>query len=68
LANASGRPVLTVGETQHFARDGGIIGSRLEEKKVRFGINLNEAEQAQLKISAKLLSLAKTVLGNSRGD
>jgi hypothetical protein len=68
LANASGRPVLTVGETEHFARDGGIIGFCLEQKKVRFEINLIAAEQAQLKISAKLLSLAKTVLGNPRGD
>lgn len=68
LTNASGRPVLTVGETEHFARDGGIIGFCLEEQKVRFEINLNAAEQAQLKISAKLLSLAKTVPGNSRGD
>jgi hypothetical protein len=47
---------------------GQIIGFCLEEKKVRFEINLDAAEQAQLKISAKLLSLAKTVLGNSRGD
>ena len=68
LTNASGRPVLTVGETEHFARDGGIIGFCLEEQKVRFEINLNAAEQAQLKISAKLLSLAKSVPGNSRGD
>jgi hypothetical protein len=68
LASASGRPVLTVGETDHFARDGGVIGFFLEEKKMRFEINLNAAEQAQLKISAKLLSLAKTVLGSPRGD
>jgi hypothetical protein len=68
LARANGRPVLTVGETEHFAQQGGIIGFCLEEKKVRFEINLDAAGVAQLKISAKLLTLAKTVLGTSRGD
>jgi hypothetical protein len=57
-----------VGETEHFAQQGGIIGFCLEEEKVRFEINLDAAGVAQLRISAKLLTLAKTVLGTSRGD
>jgi hypothetical protein len=68
LAGANGHPVLTVGEPEHFAQEGGMIGFFLEEKKVRFEINVGVAENARLKISAKLLALAKTVLGNSRGD
>jgi hypothetical protein len=68
LAGAAGQAVLTVGETEHFARDGGMIGFFLEENKVRFEINLDAASKARLKISAKLLSLAKTVIGNSRGN
>jgi len=68
LASANGHPVLTVGETEHFVQEGGIIGFCLEEKKVRFEINLEAAGRAQLKISAKLLALAKTVLGNRRED
>jgi YfiR/HmsC-like len=64
----SARPVLTVGETAHFVQDGGIVGFRLEEKKVRFEINVGAAEKARLKVSAKLLALAKTVLGNPRRD
>jgi YfiR/HmsC-like len=68
LASAKGRPMLTVGETADFAQEGGIIGFFLEEKKVRFEINVGAAEKAGLKISAKLLALAKTVLGNARGD
>ena len=68
LASANGRPMLTVGETADFAQEGGIIGFFLEDKKVRFEINVGAAEKARLKISAKLLVLAKTVLGNPRGD
>jgi hypothetical protein len=68
LASANGHPVLTVGETEHFVQRGGIIGFCLEEKKIRFEINLEAARRAQLKISAKLLALAKTVLGNPRED
>ncbi len=68
LASVNGRPMLTVGETEDFAEQGGIIGFCLEEKKVRFEINVGAAEKARLKISAKLLALAKTVLGSQRGD
>jgi len=68
LAGANGHPVLTVGELEHFAQEGGMIGFFLEEKKVRFEINLGAAENARLKISAKLLALAKTVLGSPKGD
>jgi YfiR/HmsC-like len=68
LASANGRPMLTVGETAEFAQKGGMIGFCLEEKKVRFEINVGAAEKARLKISAKLLALAKTVLGSPRGD
>ena len=68
LASANGRPMLTVGETAEFAQEGGMIGFCLEEKKVRFEINVGAAERARLKISAKLLALAKTVLGSAKGD
>jgi len=68
LANVNGHAVLTVGETEHFALAGGVIGFCLEEKRVRFEINLEAAGKARLKISAKLLALAKTVLGNPKGN
>jgi hypothetical protein len=60
-------PVLTVGESEHFVQDGGVIGFCLVENKVRFDINLEAAGKARLKISAKLLALARTVIGNSAG-
>jgi len=68
MASASGNAVLTVGESEHFVQEGGIIGFCLEQNKIRFEINLEAAEKAKLKISAKLLALAKTVIGNPRGN
>jgi hypothetical protein len=64
LAGAAGHPVLTVGETEHFAEDGGVIGLLVENDKVRFEINVQTAGKAKLKISSRLLLLAKTVIGN----
>ena len=54
--------VLTIGETKDFLQSGGIVGFVTEEKKVKFGINLIAAENAQLKIRSKLLRLAKRVI------
>jgi hypothetical protein len=68
LASVSGRAILTVGETDHFAADGGVIGFCVEANKIRFEINLESAEKANLKISARLLALAKTVIGNPKGN
>lgn len=67
LANLRASPVLTVGESENFARVGGMIGFFLEDNKVRFEINLDAAERAKLKISARLLALAKTVIGGPKG-
>ncbi len=53
--------VLTVGEMEGFAQKGGIINFYREGKKVRFEINTVAAQQAGLRISSRLLGLAKIV-------
>ena len=63
-----GNPVLTVGESEHFIQEGGMIGFLLEENKIRFEINLDAAEHAKLKLSSRLLGLAKRVIGGRRGS
>jgi hypothetical protein len=68
LAGAARHPTLTVGETENFASEGGVIGFCLEAKKVRFEVNLEAAGKARLKISARLLTLAKAVLGGPKGN
>jgi hypothetical protein len=54
-----GRPTLTVGETEVFGKCGGMINFYVEDDRVRFEINPEPAEQANLKISAKLMRLQK---------
>jgi hypothetical protein len=53
--------VLTVGETPNFAASGGVINFKLEDGKVGLEINLCAAQRARLRISSKLLNLAKIV-------
>jgi hypothetical protein len=52
---------LTVGESEPFAKAGGIIRFVLEGDKVRFEINIDSAERAGLKVSAQLQKLAKSI-------
>lgn len=59
--------VLTVGETEDFTRRGGVIGFYLDGNHVRFEVNTDAAGRAGLRISSKLLSLAKIVRDPSGG-
>jgi hypothetical protein len=61
LRRARDLPVLTVGETDDFLADGGMIHFRLDGEKIRFDINANVAGAAHLKISSRLLLLATSV-------
>ena len=54
-------PVLTVGEAETFTRSGGVIRLFVEQNKVHFEVNTDAAARAKLKLSSKLLSLAKVV-------
>ncbi len=58
-----GSNALTVGETDQFAAHGGVIQLILQDKQVRFEINVDAASQEGLKISSKLLALARIVSG-----
>jgi hypothetical protein len=62
LAAMEGASVLTVGDEEGFARAGGVINFVFESDKVRFEVNMDAAKRARLKISAKLLVLAKLVV------
>ncbi len=60
LASA-GPAVLTVGEGADFIHQGGMIGFVIDNRRVRFDINLRAAIGAGLKLSSKLLLVARTV-------
>ena len=63
LGAVGGTPVMTVSDGDGFVKSGGIIELLLENNKIRFDINLNEARVSKLKISAQLLQLARKVEG-----
>jgi hypothetical protein len=68
LRELEGANTLTVGETDGFARRGGMIEFRIESNRVRFDINVVTAERAKLKLSSQLLKLARVVTGGPRGS
>lgn len=59
LAATAGKPILTVGESDSFAVRGGVIQLYLDDQVVHFEINRAAAERNGLKISSRLLSLAR---------
>lgn len=54
-------PLLTVSETEDFAKLGGMINFKLQYDKVRFEINPKAAASVGLRINSKLLSVATIV-------
>jgi len=62
MASAKGRPVLTVTESEDAFALGSMINFVIVEDKVRFDVAPREAELANLKVSARLLSVARKVL------
>ena len=54
-------PVLTVGDSEGFAELGGIIGMRREGNNIKFDINPVAVRGAGLRMSSRLLGLARIV-------
>jgi len=59
------QPILTVADIPNFARVGGIIGLKTVEDRIRFNINVDAANAADLKFSSKLLRLGNIVSGDA---
>ena len=61
VARLRGRAVLTVGETENFARRGGVVRFLTTNNRTRFRINLTAAKEANIVISSKLLRMADVI-------
>jgi len=61
LATFGNRSVLTVSETDDFAKRGGVANFVTVDDKIRFVINKKAADEAGLKISSRLLRIAQVV-------
>lgn len=59
-------PVLTVGDTSDFLEQGGIVNFVLEGSRVRFEINQEVAERVGIRVSSKLLRLARRVVSGPK--
>jgi hypothetical protein len=59
LESLAGRPVLTVGESEGFLESGGIIRLYLDGEKLRFEVSAEAARRSKLKLSSRLLELAR---------
>jgi hypothetical protein len=67
LKHLSRSGVLTVGESEQFARDGGVIGFIILDETVRFVVNASARDRAGLRISSRMLSLAAAVYNGTGG-
>jgi hypothetical protein len=67
LARFEGSAVLTVGEGDRFARHGGMIGFLVEDNRVRLEVNRSAVEKAGLRVSSKLLAVARLVKPDGEG-
>lgn len=61
LLASAGPGVLTLGEGDDFLREGGMIAFVIADRRVRFDVDLTPATRAGLKISSKLLNVARSV-------
>jgi hypothetical protein len=62
LGVVRGLAVLTVGETPDFLAAGGVVNFTRQEAPIQFDVNLGGANRAHLKISSRMLALARHVV------
>lgn len=63
LAGLAKLPVLTVGDAPEFLQEGGMIRFQVSDH-VEFGVNLDQARSASLKIQTRMLEIAHEVVEN----
>lgn len=65
-AGISAHRALTIGESEDFTRDGGIIRLYTESNRLRFIVNVDNAKREGIQVSSNLLKLATQVEGGAR--
>lgn len=68
LQKVQGADVLTVGETTDFLNAGGALSFLFQNESLQFEVNLLAATEAHLRISSKLLALARRVVGKAEAS
>ncbi len=67
LESLNGRPILTVGETEGFLEQGGMVNFFTREGSVRFEINKTAAAKVGIKFRSKLLRVANRIIMDGYG-
>jgi hypothetical protein len=67
FSDLRGDSILTVGDTEDFAKLGGIINLMPVKGRIGLEINVDAAKDAGIKISSQLLNLAKVIEGKDGG-
>lgn len=68
LKSSAGRPVLTVTDSADAAAARAVISLFVREGRIAFGVNLDAAASARLRLSSRLIALAQKVRREGRGD
>lgn len=66
LSSVRGSSVLTVADTEGFLEAGGMIQFLNANEQIHFAINVDALKGSRLKLSSKLLNLAKAVTGKAK--
>lgn len=66
LTSLKQKPILSISDDESFFEKGGIISFVVYEETIQFNVNLLAADQAGLKLSSRMLALAKKVIKESR--
>ena len=61
LAGLRGSSVMTVADMEHFIDTGGMVQFVMDDARVRISIDVGATGRARLKVSSKLLALARAV-------
>ena len=68
LASMASTAVLTISDDPHFASRGGMIGLYVEDRRVRFEVNTDATDASGLRVSSRLLALARLVRSSAAGE
>jgi hypothetical protein len=62
LKNARQRDALAIGTSEDFLASGGMLRLQIENNRMRFDVNVGAIGRTKIKLSSKLLALARTVV------
>jgi len=61
LASLVGQSIFSIGDTSDFIAEGGLVNLQVDNGKVRIEINADAARDRRLRVSSRLLQLARSV-------